>query len=105
MDLNPDKVRAALARMGKKQADLSRLTGWSEAKVSRYVTGKNLGEVTLTNLTELAAALRVSPAELVDLEDVAQTEAEKLLLRNFRLAADRDKDLAQAQVEPRSPNG
>lgn len=105
MELNPNKVRDALARMGKTQADLSRLTGWSEAKVSRYVTGKNLGEVTLTNLTELAAALRVSPAELVDLEDVAQTDAEKRLLRNFRTAPARDKDLAQAQVEPRSPAG
>lgn len=103
MKLNPAKVREALARTGKRQADLSRLTGWSEAKVSRYVTGTNLGEVTLTNLTELADALDVSPAELVDLEDVAQTDSEKRLLRNFRAAPERDKDLAQAQVEPRAP--
>lgn len=101
MELNPAKVQAALARAGKSQADLSRLTGWSEAKVSRHVTGKNLGEVTLTNLSQLAAALGVSPAALVDLEDVAQTEAEQKLLRNFRAAPDRDKDMAQAQVEPR----
>jgi transcriptional regulator with XRE-family HTH domain len=103
MELNPVKVREALARAGKSQADLSRLTGWSEAKVSRYVTGKNLGEVTLTNLKELAAALDVSAAALVELEDVAQTDAEKRLLRNFRAATDRDKGLAQAQVEPREP--
>lgn len=102
MELNPAKVREALANTGKSQADLSRLTGWSEAKVSRWVHGKP-GEVTLTNLNELAAALGVSPAALVDLDDVAQDEAEKKLLRNFRAAAARDKALAQAQVEPRQP--
>lgn len=70
--------------------------------MSRWVHGKP-GEVTLTNLNELAAALGVSPAALVDLDDVAQDEAEKKLLRNFRAAAARDKALAQAQVEPRQP--
>jgi hypothetical protein len=57
----------------------------------------------LTNLKELAAALDVSAAALVELEDVAQTDAEKRLLRNFRAATDRDKGLALAQVEPREP--
>lgn len=100
MDINPAKVRKALADLGINQAELSRRTGWSEATVHRYMFGKQ-GEVTLTKLSELAAALHVSPAALVDLEDVAQDDAEKKLLRNFRAAPDRDKDLAQAQVEPR----
>jgi len=102
MDINPAKVQKALADLGISQAELSRRTGWSEATVSRYMKGTQ-GEVSLTKLSQLAAALRVSPAALVDLEDVAQDEAEKKLLRNYRSAAERDKDLAQAQVEPREP--
>lgn len=100
MQINPAKVREALARSGMSQAELSRRLRWSEAKVSRYVHG-NLGEVTLTNLSKLAAALGVSAAALVDLEDVAQNDVERALLRNFRAATDRDRLLAQAQVEPR----
>lgn len=108
MDINPAKVRAALADLRISQAELSRrllsrYTGWSEATVSRYMYGTQ-GDVTLTKLNELATALRVSPAALVDLEDVAQDEAERKLLRNFRTAQERDRELAQAQVEPRSPS-
>lgn len=101
MDINPAKVRKALTDLGINQAELSRRTGWSEATVSRYMYGTQ-GEVTLTKLSELATALHVSPAALVDLEDVAQDEREQKLLRNYRNAAERDKDLAQAQVQPRT---
>lgn len=107
MDINPAKVQKALTDLGINQAELSRrllsrYTGWSEPTVSRYMKGTQ-GEVTLTKLSELAEALHVSPAALVDLEDVAQDEAEQKLLRNYRTARPRDKDLAQAQVEPREP--
>lgn len=107
MDINPAKIRAALADLRISQAELSRrllsrYTGWSEATVSRYMYGTQ-GDVTLTKLNELATALHVSPAALVDLEDVAQDDAERKLLRNFRAAQERDRELAQAQVEPRHP--
>jgi transcriptional regulator with XRE-family HTH domain len=105
MDINAAKVRKALADLRISQAELSRrlsshYTGWSEATVSRYMYGTQ-GEVTLTKLNELATGLHVSPAALVDLEDVAKDDAERKLLRNFRAAQERDRQLAQAQVEPR----
>jgi transcriptional regulator with XRE-family HTH domain len=102
MNFNPAKLVAALELRGMNQADLARATGWSEAKVSRYVHGR-VGDVTLASICELAKALGVSPASLVDLDDVADTPDERDLLRNYRAAAERDKRLAREQVEPLNP--
>ena len=99
MLLNSDKLRSLLDQRGMNQADLARATGWSEAKVSRFVNGTQ-GEVTLTSISTLARALHCTEATLVDLEDVAQSEDERALLRNYRAAAERDRRLAREQVAP-----
>ena len=101
MKLNPANLIAALDLREMNQADLARKTGWSEAKVPRFIHG-NAGDVTLTSIRQLAAALEVSEASLVDLKDVAQTDDERSLLRDYRAAAERDKRLAREQVKPTS---
>ena len=101
MKFNPAKLIAALDLREMNQADLARKTGWSEAKVSRFTHG-NTGDVTLTSIRQLAAALEVSEASLIELEDVAQTDDERALLRDYRTAAERDKRLAREQVKPPS---
>ncbi len=58
--------------------------------------------ITLTQISELAGFLGVSAAVLVDLEDVAQTDAEREVLRNYRIAEARDQALARQQLKPRS---
>lgn len=82
------------------QAELSRRLGWSEAKLSRVMNGKQKG-VTVAQLKELEAALGLSLAFLMDVEDVAQTDDERRLLADYRRAAQRDKDMAKAAVQPR----
>jgi transcriptional regulator with XRE-family HTH domain len=82
------------------QAELSRKLGWSDAKLSRLINGKQKG-VTVAQLKELEAALGISLAFLMDIEDVAQTDDERALLAGYRQAALRDKELARAAVEPR----
>jgi transcriptional regulator with XRE-family HTH domain len=100
MKLHQPNLRSAMIDCGMSQADLARKLRWSEAKVSRLVRDKQ-GDITLTQISELATALGVSPAHLVDLEDVAQTELEKEVLRNFRAAEQRDQELARQQLRPR----
>lgn len=82
------------------QAELARRLGWSEAKLSRLMNGKQKG-VTVALLKELESALGISLAFLMDIEDVAQTEDERALLASYRKAERRDKELAQAAVKPR----
>ena len=82
------------------QAELSRKLGWSEAKLSRLMNGKQKG-VTVALLKELESALGISLAFLMDIEDVAQTDDERGLLAAYRQAALRDKELARAAVQPR----
>ena len=82
------------------QAELARRLGWSEAKLSRLMNGKQKG-VTVALLKELESALGISLAFLMDIEDVAQTDDERALLAAYRQAAQRDKDMAKAAVQPR----
>ena len=84
------------------QADLARATGWSEAKVSRLVKGVT-GDITMAMLVELEKQLGVSVAYLLDISDVAQSDAERELLVNFRRAQERDRQIALATVAPRNP--
>lgn len=83
------------------QADLTRKLGWSEAKLSRLMNGKQKG-VTVALLKELEDALGVSLAFLMDIDDVAQTDDERALLASYRKAESRDKEIARAAVEPRT---
>ncbi len=82
------------------QAELCRKLGWSEAKLSRLMNGKQKG-VTVAQLKELESALGMSLAFLMDIEDVAQTADEKELLAGYRLAHPRDKEMAKSAVKPR----
>lgn len=99
MKLHLPNLTAALDAKGMKQKDLAKAAGWSEAKASRLLNGLT-GDVTLTMLNELAAALGVSPGYLVNLEDVAQTAAEREILQNYRAAQARDRQIAEAALRP-----
>lgn len=101
MKLLPANVRSVMESRRLIQADVARALKWSEAKVSRLFNEK-VGDVTLTQITDLAALLGVSPALLVDLEDVAQNDVEREILRNSRLAEVRDVEIARQQLKPRS---
>ena len=101
MKLHIPNLLAAMARRDVSQAEFARGLGWSESKLSRMVNEKTEG-ITLTQISELARFLGVSEAVLVDLEDVAQTDAEREVLRNFRVAEARDQELARQQLKPRS---
>ena len=101
MKLHIPNLLAAMARRGVSQAEFARGLGWSESKLSRMVNEKTEG-ITLTQISDLAGFLGVSEAALVDLEDVAQTDAEREVLRNFRVAEARDQELARQQLKPRS---
>lgn len=93
-------LQAAMDICQTNQAELARKLGWSEAKLSRLMNGKQKG-VTVAQLKELEAALGIGLAFLMDIEDVAQTDEERDLLAGYRKAAKRDKELAQAAVRPR----
>lgn len=95
-------LQAAMDAKQMSQADLARVTGWSEAKVSRLVRGIT-GDITVAMLAELEKRLGVSVAYLLDITDVAQSDAERELLVNFRLAQERDRQIALATVAPREP--
>ncbi len=82
------------------QADLAKATGWSEAKVSRLLKGKTK-DVTVAMLKELERCTGASIAALLDIEDVAQTQEERELLRDFRAARERDRAIAKAAISPR----
>ena len=93
-------LQAAMDLRQVTQADLARTLGWSEAKLSRLMNGKQKG-VSVALLKELESALGVGLAFLMDIEDVAQTDDERALLAGYRQAAQRDKELAKAAVQPR----
>lgn len=95
-------LQAAMDAKQMSQADLARVTGWSEAKVSRLVKGVT-GDITVAMLAELEKRLGVSVAYLLDITDVAQSDAERELLANFRQAQERDRQIALATVAPREP--
>ena len=93
-------LQAAIDLRQTNQTDLARKLGWSEAKLSRLMNGKQKG-VTVALLKELEAALGVSLAFLMDIEDVAQTPEERRLLAGYRAADARDQTIALSAVEPR----
>lgn len=93
-------LQAAMDMRQTNQAELARKLGWSEAKLSRLMNGKQKG-VTVALLKELEAALGIGLAFLMDIEDVAQTDDERALLASYRQAPFRDKELAKAAVKPR----
>lgn len=93
-------LQAAMDIRNTNQAELARRLGWSESKLSRVMNGKQKG-VTVAQLKELEAALGVSLAFLMDVDDVAQTDDERALLANYRKAESRDRELAKAAVKPR----
>lgn len=94
-------LQTALDARQMNQADFARKMGWSEAKVSRLVSGQTK-EVSMTMLREIERALGFSLAYLMDIEDVAQTDAERELLAQYRRADSRDKELAAAALRPRN---
>lgn len=81
------------------QADLARRGGWSEAKVSRLLNGQTQ-EVTVAMLKDLEAALGCSVAFLLDLEDVAQDDFERDVLKRSRKAHPRERQAVQAILPP-----
>ena len=85
------------------RADLARATGWSEAKVSRLVSGIT-GDITVAMLAELERVLGMKLSYLLAIDDVAQTAEERELLLNFRKAQERDRQIALATVAPRNPD-
>jgi transcriptional regulator with XRE-family HTH domain len=99
MRLNMTNLLAALDAKGMNQKELAVLCGWSEAKASRLLNGLT-GEITLTTIKELEAALGVKAAFLLDLEDVAQNAKEREMLVNYRKAQERDRAIAEAAVAP-----
>lgn len=82
------------------QADLAKATGWSEAKVSRLLKGKTK-DVTVAMLAELERCTGASIAALLNIDDVAQNDEERDLLRDFRAAQERDRAIAKAAISPR----
>lgn len=94
-------LQAALDIRQMNQADFARRMGWSEAKVSRLISGQTQ-EVKMPMLREIEQALGFSVAYLMDIEDVAQTAAERELLAQYRSAESRDRELASAALRPRN---
>lgn len=101
MSLNMPNLLAALDAKGWNQKELASRCGWSEAKASRLLNGVT-GEITLTTIRELEAALGVSAAYLLDMEEVAQTPKEREMLLNYRKAQERDRAIAEAALTPPS---
>lgn len=99
MKLHPGKLQAALDASGLDQKGLAARAGWSEAKASRLLNGL-VKDVTVGMVKDLEAALGVSAAYLLDLDDVAQTDEEREILRNYRAAQARDREIAKAALAP-----
>ena len=64
-------------------ADLARATGWSKATVSRVLNGKLKGMKPM-RLAQLAVALGRPEADLVELDDVAQTPFQRMVLERLK---------------------
>lgn len=99
VQLNYVKIQAALDASGLDQKGLADKAGWSEAKVSRLLNGL-VKDVTVGMVKDLEAALGVSAAYLLDLDDVAQDDEEREFLRNYRIAQARDREIAKAALKP-----
>lgn len=65
-------------------ADLAKAAGWSKAKTSRVLSGKQgVGSVIVQ---QLARALRCKESEIVELDDVAQTPFQRAVLAALKHA-------------------
>lgn len=86
MKLNLPNIRYWMDQRGmKSDADLARATGWSKATVSRVLKDSHRG-IDKMRLKELAEALKRPEAELVDLDDVAQTPFQRAALERLKHA-------------------
>lgn len=84
MKLRYDNIDLWMGRRQMNQADVARKIGWSEATVHRLLKGKKQGGITFMDVQQLANALGVSESEIVELDDVAQTDEERAMLAAFR---------------------
>lgn len=100
MKLRLDTIRRLMMREHiETQAKLAALTGLSEATVSRILKGFHQG-VHKMHVQKLAAALRCKEGEIVELEDVAQTDEERKLLADFRAAPEKSRRMALLALDP-----
>jgi transcriptional regulator with XRE-family HTH domain len=95
MSLSLDRLNAALASSGKSRADLARELDVARSTVGRWFSGEREPE-TVDVLKALAAALGTTAASLIDAEDVAANERERLLLKLARDASAQDREIALA---------
>jgi len=86
MKLNLPNIRYWMEQRGmESDADLARATGWSKATVSRVLQDTHRG-ISKMRLKQLSEALGRSEAELVDLDDVAQTPFQRAALERLKRA-------------------
>jgi transcriptional regulator with XRE-family HTH domain len=95
MSLSVDRLNAALLASGKSRADLARELNVARSTVGRWFSSEREPE-TVEVLRELAAALGTTAASLIDAEDVAANERERLLLKLARDASAQDLEIALA---------
>lgn len=102
MKLNLLKVSAAMEAAGMNQKSLAAAAGWSEAKASRLLNGIT-ENVDMAMLEDLKKALgpHFNLAAFLDIEDAAQSAAERELLRKWREADEHAKTLAEMALKPR----
>ena len=95
MSLSVERLTSALAESGKTRADVARELSVARSTVGRWFSGEREPE-TVEVLKALAAALGTTAASLIDEEDVAVNERERLLLKLGRDASAHDFELALA---------
>lgn len=89
MKLNVPNIRYWMGRRHiESDAELARATGWSKATLSRVLNDKLQG-VSKVRLKHLAKVLDCPEADLVELEDVAQTPFQRAVMLKLK-AADQD---------------
>ena len=100
MKLRLDTIRRLMDREHiDTQVKLAALTGLSEATVSRILSGFHQG-VHDMHVQKLAAVLNCKEGEIVELEDVAQTDEERKLLTDFRAASGKARRMALLALDP-----
>lgn len=84
MKLRYENIDAWMGRRQMSQADIARKMGCSEATAHRLLKGKKQGGINFMDVHKLAKALGVSESEIVELDDVAQTDDERAMLAAYR---------------------
>lgn len=95
MSLSIARLNAALLASGKSRAELARELNVARSTVGRWFSGEREPD-TVEVLRELAAALGTTAASLIDAEDVAANERERLFLKLAREASAQDLEIALA---------